>query len=65
MLDIFVYEAIEQKNLIETNSLATLDPHHSLVHTLNMMDFMVALYKNQKREDDGINWIVLELRSNK
>ncbi len=63
MRDIFVYDTIEQKNIVETNSLMNLDSHNSLVHTLNVMDFMAALYKNKKHEDDGIEWIVLELRS--
>jgi hypothetical protein len=62
MLDIIVYDAIEKKNTIESNTLMVLDSHDSLVHTLNIMDFMIALNNKVERIDDGIDWIVLELK---
>jgi hypothetical protein len=62
MLDIIVYDAIEKKNTIESSYLTVLDSHESLVHTLNMMDFMVALSNKAQRIDDGIDWIILELK---
>jgi hypothetical protein len=62
MLDIIVYDTIEEKNVIESKSITLLNGHDSLVHTLNMMDFMVALNSKTERIDDGIDWIILELK---
>ena len=62
MLNIKVYDAIEKKSIIESGSLMVLDSRESLVHTLNMMDFMVALNSKMERMDDGIDWIILELK---
>jgi hypothetical protein len=61
MLDIIVYDAIEKKNIIESSSLVVLNAHESLVHTLNMMDFIIALNNKMEHVDDGIDWIILEL----
>ncbi len=60
MPNIIVYDTIDKKNDIESNSLTILDAHESLVHTLNMMDFMTALSNNMERIDDDIDWIILE-----
>jgi hypothetical protein len=60
MLDIIVYDTIEKKNVIELNSMVPLDAHDSLVHTLNMMDFMNALSGKRDLNDDDIDWIILK-----
>lgn len=60
MLDVIVYDNIEMKNIIESNTIVPLDSYESLVHTLNMMDFMAAL-ADRESTHDGINWIILEL----
>lgn len=62
MLDIIVYDAIEKKNIIESSSIKALNSYESLVHTLNMMDFMLALNSKTERTEDGIDWIILELK---
>ncbi len=60
MLDIIVYDTIEKKNVIESNSIVPLNAHDSLVHSLDMMDFMNALSGKRERMDDGIDWIILQ-----
>lgn len=59
MLDIIVYDTIEKKNIIESKSVKPLEAHDSLVHTLNMMDFMNALNVKKERINDNIDWILL------
>ncbi|MCX8490213.1 MAG: hypothetical protein ORN54_04020 [Cyclobacteriaceae bacterium] len=59
MLNIIVYNTIEYKNVIESNSNMPLSALDSLIHTLNMMDFMNALSGKRERIDDEIDWIVL------
>jgi hypothetical protein len=60
MLDIIVYDTIEKKNVIESKSVKPLEAHASLVHALNMMDFMNALNFKRERINDNIDWIILE-----
>jgi len=64
MLNLIVYDTIEKKNVLESNSLTSLDAHDSLVHTLNMMDFMNALNPKRERVNDDINWIQLKTTKN-
>lgn len=59
MLDIVVYDTIENKNIIESQSPMILDSHECLVHTLNMIDFMLALNSKILRVDDTIDWIIV------
>lgn len=62
MLDLIQYDKIEKKKILESASFAPLDAHQSLVHTLDMMDFMNALSGRVDPVDDrGIQWIILEL----
>ena len=60
MLDVNVYDTIEKKNVIESNSIVPLEAHNSLVHTLNMIDFMNALNGKRDRMADDIDWIILK-----
>jgi hypothetical protein len=60
MLDVIVYDAIEKKNELESNSFV-LTSHEALIMALDMMDFFRVLNKNAERPDDGIDWIILEI----
>ncbi len=61
MLDIIQYDKIEKKNILESTTFAPLDAHQSLVHTLDMIDFMIALNgRIEPLEDDSTDWIILE-----
>lgn len=60
--NLIVYDGFEKKNALESEMKPVLSPEESLVHTLNLMDFMVALQKkNTSTADEKIEWIVLEL----
>ncbi len=59
MLEIIVYDTIRKKNIIESKSLMPMGAHDSLVHTLNMMDFINALNSKKERISDHIDWIIL------
>jgi hypothetical protein len=63
MLDIIQYDKIEMKKILESASFAPMDAHQSLVHTLDMMDFMNALKRRVDAVEDSIEWIVLELET--
>lgn len=62
MLDVIVYDSAEKKNQLEAEYAKTMSPIEGLKLYLDLMD----LYKNfkskeiQDREDDGIEWIILE-----
>lgn len=61
MLDIIQYDKIEKKNILESTTFAPLDAQQSLVHTLDMIDFMIALNgRIEPLEDDSTDWIILE-----
>jgi hypothetical protein len=56
-----VYDAFEKKNAIEVKLRQELTPQESLIHTLNLMDFM-AVFQDKRipQQNDQIQWIVLE-----
>jgi hypothetical protein len=60
--DMIVYDSFEKKNVLEQKINSKLPPNESLIHTLNMMDFMAALKKKDSHShDEKIDWIVLQL----
>ena len=60
MIEPIVYTEIEQKNILEKQSFAALSPEESLIHTLNVMDFIAALRGiPENNQDQSIDWIVL------
>jgi hypothetical protein len=60
--NLIVYDGFEKKNALKNEMKPVLSPEESLIHTLNLMDFMVALQKkNTSTADEKIEWIVLEL----
>lgn len=60
--NLIVYDGFEKKNALENEMKPLLSPQESLIHTLNLMDFMAALQKkNTSTADEKIEWIVLEL----
>jgi hypothetical protein len=61
MLDLIVYDRIEEKNIIEARSFKRLTGQEALVQTLNLMDFMAALKRQKADGDDSIDWIVLKI----
>lgn len=63
MLDVIQYDKIEKKKILESVSFAPMDAQKSLVHTLDMMDFMSALNGRVDPVDEAIDWIVLELET--
>jgi len=63
MLDVIQYDKIEKKKILESASFVPLDAHQSLVHTLDMMDFMNALNGRVDPVDEVIDWIILELET--
>ena len=65
-LDLIGYDSIEKKNIIERHlTLKKLTPKESLIHTLNMMDFMAKFKEKNIADDSGIDWITLEINKNK
>lgn len=63
MLKVITYHNIEDKNAIEKEFETSSSSHDSLVHCLNVMDFLRAFrQKDVAREEDGIDWIVINLR---
>lgn len=62
MIDLIIYDKIERKNIIERARSKKLNPHDSLVHSLNVMDFMASFNKGVNKADDGLEWIILELK---
>ena len=61
MPELIVYSDIAQKNEIERKMFKALSPMESLIHTLNMMDLYAAMNSHRK-DDDGIDWIILEFK---
>jgi hypothetical protein len=60
--NLIVYDGFEEKNALENKMKSILSPKESLIHTLNLIDFMVALQKKDtSTADEQIEWIVLEL----
>jgi hypothetical protein len=60
--NLILYDGFEKKNALENKMKSILSPEESLIHTLNLMDFMVALQKKDTpTADEKIEWIVLEL----
>ena len=50
--DLIVYDSFEKKNALEQKINSKLSPHESLIHTLNMMDFMAGLQKKDSHSHD-------------
>jgi len=61
MLDIIQYNKIKMKKILESASFTPMHGQQSLVHTLDMMDFMSAFYGRVDAQDEAIDWIILEL----
>ena len=63
MAKVIRYDSIDEKNALESTMTRRLTAEESLIHCLNVMDFMVAFRnKDLPRESDNIAWIVLEKR---
>ncbi len=63
-LDVIAYQSITEKEILEQRHCKTFSAHESMVHTLDVMDFMAAFTskENPKRQDvEQIPWIVLSL----
>ncbi len=62
MLDVIVYNRIEEKNQLESAMPLKLSPQEAFIHTLEMMDFLMAFSPTKSTPDNsGIDWIVLEI----
>lgn len=60
-MNLILYDNIQDKNRIEAKTVRYLSSHESLVHTLNLMDFMAVFKKREIPElDNNIKWIELE-----
>ncbi len=62
MIDLIVYDNIEKKSIVERAGSKKLNPHESLVYSLNVMDFMASFNKDVNKNDDGVEWRILELK---
>ncbi len=62
MLKVIHYDAIEKKNILEGRMVKSLTPTESLVHCLDLLDFMAAFRSVREPEVDEIDWIVLEIK---
>lgn len=61
MAKVIRYDSIEEKSVIESSMVRRLTPEESLIHCLDVMDFMASFRnKNIPRESDNIEWIILE-----
>lgn len=61
MIKAISYDSIDKKNDLEKGMHSPLTPEESLIHCLNVMDFM-AVFRNKDIpvKPDNIKWIVLE-----
>ena len=63
MIEIISYDAIEKKNILEGEIVQPLTSHESLIHCLDLLDFMAAFSKKEdENEMDGIHWTILEVK---
>lgn len=63
MIEIIHYDEIEKKNIIEGNLIQTMTPNESLIHCLDLLDFMAAFRREREEEqNDEIDWIILEVK---
>lgn len=63
MLDIIIYDNIVRKNEIESLDVLNFNSRESLIHTLNIIDFMNALNCERIDSDnESIKWIILETK---
>lgn len=61
-----LYDQVKEKNVIEAKLSKPLSQEESLIHCLNMMDFMAALRNSsiENRKEENIVWIILTCKTN-
>jgi hypothetical protein len=61
-----LYNDVKEKNVIEAKLSKPLSPVESLIHCLNVIDFIAALRNSavEKNIEEEIEWIILPFKTN-
>ncbi|MBI1769665.1 MAG: hypothetical protein HYR67_14960 [Bacteroidetes bacterium] len=58
-----IYSDIKEKNFLERKMFRPLTPSESLIHTLDVMDWMASMKKREPHPDDVLYpWIILKFQ---